>query len=137
MRFLDTNIFIRYLTRDDPEKADACLALFRRLEAGAEEATTCEAVVSEVVDVLASPRTGYGLDRDDIRARLAPLLTLRGLYLADRSVHLHALDIYVEHSQLDFEDALIAAHMHRQGLTDVLSYDTGFDRLPGVTRVEP
>jgi len=31
MIFLDTNIFIRYLTQDDPEKVRACLALLQRV----------------------------------------------------------------------------------------------------------
>ena len=31
-RFLDTNILLRYLTRDDEEKDRACLALLLRVE---------------------------------------------------------------------------------------------------------
>jgi len=30
MRFVDTNIFLRLLTNDDPRKADACEELFRK-----------------------------------------------------------------------------------------------------------
>jgi len=30
MRFLDTNIFIRFLTDDVPEKADACEKIFKK-----------------------------------------------------------------------------------------------------------
>jgi predicted nucleic acid-binding protein len=33
MPFVDTNIFLRYLTKDDPDKAQACFELFKRAEA--------------------------------------------------------------------------------------------------------
>lgn len=56
MIFLDTNIFLRYLTQDDAEKSAACLALLQRVRAG-EEATTSEVVLAEVAlrPCLASP----------------------------------------------------------------------------------
>ena len=34
MKFLDTNIILRFLTRDDVAKADACLRLFRQVQLG-------------------------------------------------------------------------------------------------------
>ena len=64
MKFLDTNVILRFLTRDDEEKADACLRLFQRVQRGDEELVTCEAVVSEVVYVLSSARAGYGLSHE-------------------------------------------------------------------------
>ena len=137
MRFLDTNVILRFLTRDDEEKAAACFRLFQRVQRGEEEILTCEAVVSEVVYVLSSRRAGYGLSREAIRGRLAPILTLRGLRLPQKRVYLRALDIYASSPFLDFEDALAAAHMERHGISEIVSYDRGFDRVPGVRRVEP
>ena len=137
MRFLDTNVILRYLTRDDEVKADACYQLFQRVRHGDEEVLTCEAVVSEVVYVLASHRLPYRLGHEEIRRRLVPLLALRGLKLPQKSVYIRALDVYASFSRLDFEDALVVAHMERQGITDILSYDKDFDLVPGVQRVEP
>jgi predicted nucleic acid-binding protein len=98
--------------------------------------TTCEAVIAEVLFVLCSPRQ-YKLSHADASARLYPLLTLQSLHLADRRVYLRALDIFAGASFLDFEDALIAAHMEDRGIPELLSYDTDFDRVPSVTRQEP
>lgn len=137
MRFLDANVIIRYLTKDDEAKAEACYALFQRVDAGEEEVFTCEAIVTEVVYVLASARSPYHLPHDEIRARLLPLLTLRGLHLPQKRVYVHALDIYASSLFLDFEDAVAAAHMERIGIKEILSYDRDFDRLPGISRVEP
>ncbi|MBI2917404.1 MAG: PIN domain-containing protein [Chloroflexi bacterium] len=137
MRFLDANVILRYLTRDDEAKAEACYQLFQQLKQGTEEVFTCEAVLAEVVYVLSSPRAPYRLSHEEIRGRLLPILTLRGLKLPQKGVYVRALDIYSAFSFLDFEDALAVAHMERRGTQEVLSYDRDFDRVPGMIRVEP
>ena len=137
MRFLDTNIILRYLTRDDEVKAQACFELFQRLKRGEEEVSTCEAIVTEVAYVLSSPRAPYRLSHEEIRARLSPILALRGLKLPHKRVYQRALDVWAVYPFLDFEDALAMAHMDEQGIREVLSYDTDFDRVSGVARVEP
>ena len=137
MIFLDTNVILRYLTRDDETKAQACYRLFRRVEQGEEELLTCEAVIAEVVYVLSSRNGPYKLSNEDIKARLVPILTLRGLRLPQKRVYLEALDLYASSPFLDYEDALAAAHMRRQGVTEIMSYDRDFDKIPGLQRVEP
>ncbi len=137
MRFLDTNVILRYLTRDDEAKAEACYQLFQQVRRGEEELVTCEAIVTEVVYVLSSARAPYRLSHEEIRARLVPILTLRGLRLPQKRVYLSALDLYASSPFLDFEDALAVAHMERLGVTEIVSYDRDFDRLPTLQRVEP
>lgn len=137
MRFLDANIIIRYLTKDDEVKAEACNALFRRVDAGEEDVFTCEAIVTEVVYVLGSARSPYHLPHDEIRARLLPIIALRGLHLPQKRVYVRALDLFASSPFLDFEDALAAAHMEQQGIREILSYDRDFDRVPEIARIEP
>lgn len=134
MPFVDTNIFIRYLTNDDPVKAQACLKLFQEAKTHNILSTT-ETVIAEVVYVLSSKRL-YDLSRSDIRVRLYPLLALPGLHLPDRQAMLQALDLYVAYD-IDFEDALLVVHMQQQNEGEVYSYDRGFDRVSGVRRLEP
>jgi len=135
MPFVDTNIILRYLTKDGPDKAQACFDLFKRAEANQVTLTATETVIAEVVYVLSSKRT-YNLPRDQIRARLYPLISLQGLRLPQRRTVLRALDLYVAYP-IDFEDALIVAHMERQAIRDLYSYDRDFDQVPGVKRQEP
>ena len=137
MRFLDTNVILRYLTRDDEAKAEACYRLFQRASRGEEELLTCEAIVTEVVYVLSSRRSPYKLSRAEIRERLVPILTISGLRLPQKPVYIEALDIYVSLPSLDFEDALAVAHMNRMGVEEIVSYDRDFDRVAGIQRVEP
>ena len=135
IQFVDANIFLRYLTRDDPEKAQACLALFQQAEQGEVTLFTTETIIAEIVYVLSSPRL-YNLSRQDVRNRLMPLLTLPGLRMSKRSVALRALELYESHN-VDFEDALAVAHMEQLGIETIISYDRDFDRFPQVTRAEP
>ena len=135
MIFLDTNIFIRYLTQDDPVKMRACLALLQRIQAG-EEATTSEVVLAEVALVLSSPRQ-YKLNHADVSARLRPVLLLRGLKVPNKRRVLRALDLYAMHSQLDFEDCLTVAQIEQQKIGALMSYDRGFDQIPNIARQEP
>lgn len=54
MQFIDANVFIRHLTRDDPEKAQACFELFQKAGQREITLTTSESVIAEVVYVLSS-----------------------------------------------------------------------------------
>ena len=135
MRFVDTNIFLRYLVPEDPGKTKACLVLFQQVQHNELQITTSEAVLAEVVFVLASKKL-YHLPRREIKKRLYPLLVLPGLKLPHRKWYLRALDLYSQ-SNLDFEDCLTVAQMERQGLTELYSYDRGFDQVPTITRLEP
>jgi predicted nucleic acid-binding protein len=135
MHFVDTNIFIRHLTGDDPIKAQACYELFKRAATDTITLTTTEAVIAEVVFVLSSKRL-YNLPRQRIRELLYPLLNLKGFQLPQRPTLFRALDLY-ELYNLDFEDTLVIAHMERQNLKDMYSYDRGFDKIPEIIRHEP
>ncbi|RIK45218.1 MAG: VapC toxin family PIN domain ribonuclease, partial [Chloroflexi bacterium] len=140
MRFLDANIFLRFLVQPasptDAARAAACRALFERLQAGHERATTSESVLAEVAYVLSSPRL-YALSPADVSARLKPLLVLPGLRVTNKRRYLRALDIYATYPHLDFEDALTAAVVERSRPAELYSYDRDFDRVAGVTRLEP
>jgi len=134
-QFLDTTIFLRYLTHDDEQKYQACLELFQRAEQNQVSLVTTETVIAEVVYVLSSPKH-YQLSRSQIQIALARLLILSGLKVPHRQVYLRALDLYTKHT-LGFEDCLALAHMEQQHLTQLYSYDRGFDEVPKISRLEP
>jgi predicted nucleic acid-binding protein len=136
VRFLDANIFVRLVTGDDQAKARACMALFQRLHNGDEEVTTSESVIAEVAFVLGSTKH-YGLTRAEIISAMQPSLGVDGLRLPSKPTYGRALDIFAANRELDFEDALTIAHMERSGVSELYSYDRGFDGISGVTRIEP
>ena len=134
--FVDTNIFIRYMTNDDKKKAQACFELFQRVKRNEEEVTTSESVLAEVAFVLSSKRLAYQLTHEQIRQRLVPLLTLRGFKLPHKKIYLEALEIYAANNNLDVEDALSIAHMKDQGHARIYSYVNDFDAYVALTRIE-
>ena len=135
MMFLDANVILRFLTRDDPEKAQHCFELLQRCDRGEVELTTSESVIAEVVYVLASPRL-YHLPPRRIHDLLLPIINLRGLRLSSRHLYRRALGHYARRG-IDFADALTVAHMEQEGISEIVSYDRHFDRIEGISRLEP
>ncbi|HET8630382.1 MAG TPA: PIN domain-containing protein [Thermomicrobiales bacterium] len=131
-RFLDTNVLLRYFTRDDEVKARRALALLRRIEQGDERVVTTHAVIAEVVYTL---RRFYKVPRERVRALVAPVIALRGLQLVDKDLYDPAFALYVER-RISFADAYNAAYMQARGLTEIYTWDTDFDRIAGLSRVE-
>jgi uncharacterized protein len=136
MRLVDANIFLRYLTRDDEVKAEACRLQFERLERGEESGITTDLIVHEVLYVLTS-KAHYNLTHEEAASRIRPLIGLRGLRLANKRRCLRALDIYSSNPKFDFPDAVNIALMEELGIEEIASYDTDFDDWPGIKRIEP
>lgn len=132
-RFIDTNTLLRYLTNDDPDKAQASLALLTRIARRQEEAVTSSLVIFEVVFTL---QRGYKVPRERIKALVEPIVSLRGLKLPGKRVYSRAFDLYTTHN-VSFADAYNAAYMEQQRITEIYTWDSDFDTLPGITRVEP
>ncbi len=132
-RFLDTNILLRHLTRDDAAKAEQALALLQRVERGEERVETSLLVVFETVFTLLR---FYRVPKQQVRELLAPLLELRGFILPNKGLCVDALDLFVG-TNISFADAFNAVYMKARGLTEIYSWDTDFDGLEDITRVEP
>ncbi|MEM7033546.1 MAG: VapC toxin family PIN domain ribonuclease [Chloroflexota bacterium] len=121
MRFVDSTIFLTFLTAEDQTKAKACYQLFKQAEKGGFTLFTLEAEIKKVVNILRSKRH-YNLSQQEIRDRLYPLLTMRGLKLTHQKVVLQALDYFVQYAY-EFEDCLKLAHLAQYQITSIYSYD--------------
>ena len=135
MQIVDTNIFIRFLTNDDPKKANACRQLLNRAEQGKIELQTSESIIAEIVFVLESKRL-YNLSRTEIYDRLLPILTIDSLKVSYKNSIIRALEIYAN-EKIHFEDAVLVALAERLGAKEIFSYDKGFDKVDNVKRIEP
>ena len=135
MQFIDSNVFLRFLTKDDPVKAERVKALLQQAERGEAELLTNETVIAELVFVLSSPRL-YKLSRGAVRTVLLPIVSLEGLKLPNRSVFVRALDLYAT-TPMNFVDALAVAQMERRKVTEIYSYDEHCDRVAGIKRIQP
>jgi predicted nucleic acid-binding protein len=133
--FLDTNIFIRHLTNDNPQQSPACFRLIQDIEQGKVKAWTSDLVIAQVVFVLASTKL-YGLSREAIRDLVLPLVQLPGIRLANKRIYPRVFELYTGLS-INYTDAYNAALMENRKQTTVYSYDLDFDRVPSIERREP
>lgn len=65
-----------------------------------------------------------------------PLIALRALRLPGKSLWQEALELY-RTAGMDFADAFNVAYMRSVGVSRIYSWDTDFDDVPGITRLEP
>lgn len=133
--FVDANIFIRQLARDDPVKERRCLELFRRARNGEVTLITSSVIIAEVTFVL-TPRATYQFSRPEAALGIQTLLALQNLHLAQKSDVIAALDLW-EASTLNFPDCLAAEITRRMSLDGIYSYDRGLGRVPAIRRLEP
>src|SRR5258706_1962551 len=133
--FIDTDVIIRLLTGDDPEKQAAATTLFEQVEQGTLTVTAPDTVIADAVYVLSSPRL-YHLARSEVRELLTALVHLPHFQVQNRLAISRALELYGS-SKLDFGDVLIIASMEQQHSQILYSHDADFDRFDGIIRQEP
>ncbi len=132
--FADTNLFLRYLTNDIPEQADAAEGLFRRAAAGEITLVLNSMVIAEIVWVLES---FYHLPRPEVEDKVLKILATPGLEIPDRDLIARAILWYAERN-VDFIDAYNAAWMEAHHITTVCTFNQKhFARLPGITAIVP
>jgi len=133
MKFVDTNIFIRYLTDDIPEQADACDKIFRNAIENKDPLFTTELVITEIIWVLESY---YALTKEEVQDKVEKILNTPNLICPNKDLILSALSLYSE-KNIDYIDAYNALIVRAQGIDEVYSYDKHYDRIDWITRIEP
>lgn len=132
--FVDTNLFIRYLTNDETALADRVERLLNEAATGSVQLVTTELVMAETVWVLES---SYNLSHSQIAPLIRGILATPGMDVINGDLVGKALVLY-ELQNIDFVDSYIAALMEKQGIHDIYSYDRKhLSRVKTVNRKEP
>jgi uncharacterized protein len=134
--WIDTDVIIRLLTGDDSDKQRSARVILEQVERGSLTVHAPHTVVADAVYVLHSKKL-YNQPKAEVAELLLPLVQLPHFRLQNRRAVVIALQLYSSIAGLDFTDALLIALMMRQGPPIVYSWDTDYDDVPGVTRVEP
>jgi predicted nucleic acid-binding protein len=132
----DTSVLIRLITGDDSTKQDRAIALFERIEQTQFSLEAPVTVIADAVFVLTSRRL-YNRSRAEVASKLTTLVRLPNFHVKDRRTVLRALQLFGSTTYLDFGDAMIVAQAQQSGLRTVYAYDADFDRIAGITRIEP
>lgn len=132
--FADTNLFLRYLTNDVPEQADAVERSLRRAAAGELRLMTSALVVGEIIWTLES---FYGLPKQTVREHVLAMLNTPGLEVAEADILLQAI-LWYEEKNVDFIDAYNAAWLLAGGLNRIATFDRKhFARFEGLSVIVP
>lgn len=130
MTFIDSNIPMYLVGAAHPRKADAQVLLERLIAAGERMVTD-----AEVLQEILHRYTAIGR-----REAIAPAMQLI-LDIADEVFPIEKLDVMraseiaQSRALLSARDAIHVAIMERQAIERILSFDSDFDRWPGLLRV--
>lgn len=133
MKFLDTNIILRYITNDIPAESLKCERLLKNAAKSKEALFTNAMVIAEVVWVLFS---AYRFPKNNVISGVQKILNSPNIYLDDKDLLLSALYIF-ENNNIDFIDAYNAAVMEYKEIEIIYSYDKHYDQIKEIKRIEP
>jgi predicted nucleic acid-binding protein len=131
--FLDTNIFLRHLRGDHADFSPRATALLQRIEQGSLKVRTADTVIFETVFTL---ERRYKQSKEAIREAFLPLIELSGIELPGKRRFRQVFGYYIE-KNISFADAYHAVLVESLRLTQIISFDRDFNRIPALTRVEP
>lgn len=116
---IDTNLLVRYLTEDDPSKANDVRRLLLKAAQGELMLLIPSVVIAELVWVLQS---FYKLDREEIVPLLNAILHSRGVEVSDKATVADAVALYGD-TAIDFIDAWIVAFAKAADVRAVYTFD--------------
>lgn len=121
VRFLDSSVVLRYLTRDDEERARIARTIIEH-----EDLLLSTFVLGEIAYTL---RTAFGYPRRQVLDTVIDFVRLENIAIADAAKE-HVI-VALEKSQsrssgLSLGDALILAQMQAAGCTEIYSFDKEF-----------
>ncbi|UCG88428.1 MAG: type II toxin-antitoxin system VapC family toxin [Gemmatimonadota bacterium] len=129
--FIDSNIPMYVAGREHPNRGPA-RAFLARVRNGEVEGCTSAKVLQEILYRYAAlQRRDLAREVYDIFVEICPVVFDVTLADADRALH-----VLSEFEHLSPRQAVHAAVMLNQGVDWIASFDSGFDRVRGVRRVE-
>ncbi len=130
MILVDSNIPMYLVGAPHPHKTDA-QRLLEKLVSDRQRLVTDAEVLQEIL------HRYVAIDRRDaIQPALNALLGIVDQVLAvDRAIAERAKEIVLGNQRLSARDAVHLAVMEQHGIDRILSFDSGFDEFPGITRL--
>lgn len=129
--FLDTSVFIRFLTKDDQEKYRDCMQLFTSIEQGKFKPYTSNIVILEIIFVLTRI---YRFPKNQALDAIDKLFNLRNLTVLEKTNTIKAIELFRLHS-VKYPDCLIATQVPAS--VALITYDAEFSLLPDVKSLTP
>jgi len=116
---IDTNLLVRYLTEDDPEKAKSVERLLKKAGKGEIRIILPSVVIAELVWVLESY---YEMEAGEISGLVEAISNTPGVEAQDKNILREALKTYAKKG-IDFVDAWILEFARERKIKTVYSFD--------------
>lgn len=117
--FVDSNVFLRFLTTDDEEQHGKSVKLLRKADEGKIILVTGPPVFFEIAWTL---RSAYGQPKEQILELLQTILGMGGLKVIDAELVDNAIELARKCGQ-EFADAYICASASAHGVDEIASFN--------------
>jgi len=129
---IDANIFLEIELKQ--ERHQNCEAYLRKVRDGEIDAIT----TNFIVDTVSILMDETGCDPAEIRIFNLSLLKYKGLSVYDLTTTDRVVATqHMKRFKLNFDDATAYAAMRSTGITEIVSMDKHFDKIPNIKRIEP
>lgn len=129
--FIETSVFIRFLTKDDKRKLQDCIRLFRRVEVGKTRPYTSNIVIQEILFVLTRI---YNFSKSEVIKDIQKILELRNMSLIEKTDTKTALGLFKKHA-VKYGDCLIATQVPKG--VKLVTYDKDFSKIKALAVTTP
>lgn len=130
--WLDTNVILRFLLKEDPQLFQAVEPLFLQAEQGDLEIYIHPIIIAEIIWTLESY---YEYSKEKIAEVMIQLVEAKGVVAPDKEIIVGALQDYKE-KNVDFIDSYLVQYANKKGPLTVYTLDKKhFSRLNGDIRV--
>ncbi len=133
LAYVDVNVIMRFLLDEPQDMAEQATAVFSAAERGEIDLFVDEIAIAEAVWLL---KSYYHFNPNNIARVLSEFLLNEWLQTDNKAALLKALKIFSE-KNIDFTDTLMAVHMEWSDVEEIYSFDSHFDRLSWIHRLEP
>jgi len=129
--FVDTNIFLRAIVKENKETYSECLSFLKKVSDGKIKAVTSTLVFLEINFALLS---FYKFPKEKVQQALESIFDLPHLKIIDAFDLREAIETYKK-TKIKFTDCLLASLLKKKDLK-IVSYDLDFDKLK-IKRLTP
>jgi predicted nucleic acid-binding protein len=127
--FIDANIPMYLVGAAHPHKVDAARLLEQAAAAGERLVTDVEVLQEILHRYVAIDRRGAIQDAFDVMSAVVD-----EVFSTDLATVEHAKALVLAYGRLSARDAIHVATMQQHGVTRIMSFDAGFDVIPGLVR---
>ena len=124
MRYIDTNIILRFLT-EDKTSIPNLVNFFNKLKIGEVEVRCLDIVFFQTIFVL---KSFYKVGKEEIIPVMKTLLAFKGLKFKDGKILERTLELWERHPD-DIIDCYIVSNMEKEGEKEIYSFDRKIEGL--------